>query len=223
MKINNQFLSIPPYISTRWSSVFALYTKDNQLVISLADGEVVEIPDLNEAVLHEIFSAHASFMEMEVSEMKAPLDRGDGGNPFRFGFSTLDGFSGALQHNPSQADAPEIPKEVLEKISAIAKVVTPDISSLPKAEPHCNCMFCQIARAVHGDAPEKQEPLVLEEAVAEEELQFQDWNIAQKGEQLFTVTNKLDPNESYNVFLGEPVGCTCGQAGCQHLLAVLRG
>lgn len=227
MKITNQILSIPPYISTRWSSVFALYVKENVLVISLADGEIVEIPHLDEGLLNDIFAAHASFMEAETHDYK-PQQVGaetgiDAANPFRFGFSTLDGFGGALQHNPNQADAPDIPKEIVDKISAIAKIVSPDPASLPKAEPHCNCMFCQIARAVHKEQEDKVEAIQIEETVSDAELQFQDWIVKQAGNQLYSVTNKLDSNESYNVFLGEPVGCTCGKSGCPHLLAVLRG
>ena len=173
MKINNQFLSLPPYISTRWSSVFALYMKDSNLVISLADGEIVEIPHLSESLVHDIFTAHAAYMEAEMSEVKS-VEVSDMGNPFRFGFSTLDGFGGALQHNATQADAPDMPKEIVEKISAIAKIVTPESAALPKAEPHCNCMFCQIARAVHNEKIEKNETLLpIEETVAAEELQFQ--------------------------------------------------
>ena len=41
-------------------------------------------------------------------------------------------------------------------------------------------------------------------------------------DKLFTVINKLDQQEKYNVFLGEPVGCTCGKQGCEHMLAVLK-
>ena len=31
----------------------------------------------------------------------------------------------------------------------------------------------------------------------------------------------LDPNEHYNVFLGTPLGCTCGEKDCEHIRAVL--
>ena len=45
----------------------------------------------------------------------------------------------------------------------------------------------------------------------------------QTDEKMFTVTNRLDKNEKFNVYLGKPIGCTCGKEGCEHILAVLRG
>ena len=39
---------------------------------------------------------------------------------------------------------------------------------------------------------------------------------------LIVVTNPLDANEHYNVFLGDPIGCTCGQKNCEHIRAVLN-
>ena len=46
--------------------------------------------------------------------------------------------------------------------------------------------------------------------------------ITQTGDKLFTVVNKLDPQENYHVYLGHPVGCTCGKQGCEHILVVLK-
>ncbi len=88
--------------------------------------------------------------------------------------------------------------------------------AFPKPEPHCNCPHCQIARAMHGI--EKQE---LEEPVSDEDLKFRDWEIKQTGEKLYSVTNPIDPSEQYTVFLGEPVGCTCGHSHCEHIKSVL--
>ena len=61
-----------------------------------------------------------------------------------------------------------------------------------------------------------------DEPVPDAELSFQEWDIVQTGKDLFHVSSRLDPNEQYNVFLGNPVGCTCGKAGCEHILAVLK-
>lgn len=235
MKINPKIFSLPPYISTTWNNVIALYVKEGNLIVSLIDGEIIEIPNLKPELLEIIFNAHNAYMEFEIarehfskSNNKSPnpvslTSDSTGESPFRFAFSTLDGLGYALQHNPSQANAPEIPKEVLEKISAIAKIVAPEeANTLPKAEPHCNCMYCQIARAIQGEQQENVQEVSSEETVSDDELKFQEWNIVQTGDKMYTVTNKLDTLEKYSVFLGEPVGCTCGKSGCEHILAVLK-
>jgi hypothetical protein len=64
-------------------------------------------------------------------------------------------------------------------------------------------------------------PLEEIEEVSDEDLKFRDWEIKQTAEQLYTVTNPLDANEHYNVFLGSPLGCTCGDKNCEHIRAVL--
>ena len=79
--------------------------------------------------------------------------------------------------------------------------------SIPKAEPHCNCTYCQIARAIQAGSLELGEHDEVEE-VSEEDLKFRDWDIEQKSEEIYEVTNPIDQNEHYQVFLGNPVGCT---------------
>ncbi|NGX33463.1 MAG: hypothetical protein K1060chlam4_01531, partial [Candidatus Anoxychlamydiales bacterium] len=39
---------------------------------------------------------------------------------------------------------------------------------------------------------------------------------------LYRVTNPLDENEHYSVFLKDPIGCTCGKKNCEHVKAVLN-
>ena len=60
-----------------------------------------------------------------------------------------------------------------------------------------------------------------EEIVSDEDLKFKTWDIVQTGEKLYDVTNPLDTKEQYHVYLGEPVGCTCGEQYCEHIRAVL--
>lgn len=238
MKFNSKFFSFPPYISTSWSNVIAIHMNDDFLVVSLVDGNIIEIPGLGEEMIDLIFAAHAEYLEQEgnrgsreASSNKMPgsiisslIDNSGENNPFRIGFSAMDGFGSMLQHNPSQANAPEIPREILDKISAVAKIVGPENQELlPKAEPHCNCMYCQIARAITHDAPQlKTEPKVDEIPVSDSELKFCQWEINQSGDKMYTVTNRLETSETYTVYLGDPVGCTCGKSGCEHILAVLQ-
>ena len=119
---------------------------------------------------------------------------------------------------------PPIPEEILKKISAIAKIVAPDeIQNLPQAEQHCNCMHCQISRAIHGEGNSKeQKHHSEEEVISDEELKFQDWQVTSSGDKLYTVASKLNPEEKYQVYLGEPFGCTCGMPHCEHVIAVLK-
>ena len=124
-----------------------------------------------------------------------------------------------MQHNSAQGDAPDLPAELIQKIAGIAQIMAGgDLKNFPKPEPHCNCMHCQVARAIHNGEKEDEAD---EETVSDEDLQFRTWDISQSGEKLFTVTNPLDSDEHYNVFLGSPVGCTCGESHCEHIRAVL--
>lgn len=222
MKITHKILSIPPYISTSWTYVAALKMEQDVLVITLTSQEVIRIPHLPKDCIHQIFEAHALHME-QTSLPASPLKPTEE-NTFRFGINLGDGMSTIMQHNPEQSDAPDLPPEILERIAMIAKMVSPEeMTLISKAVSNCNCMYCQLARAVCGNQEEPSLQTADEEdPVSEEDLNFCQWHILSKGNNLYTVTNKLDEHESYTVFLGEPVGCTCGRTGCEHVLAVLR-
>ncbi len=244
MRINSKFFSLPPYISTSWNNVIALRLKDNILSISLADGDIIEIPDLNKELIALIFEAHQTFLENEVASERTPSkaseikqvnplpaqENNSLEHPFKIGFATLDHLGSALEHNPSQAESPEIPKEILQKIAAIAKIVAPEDLSHFKVEPHyrhCNCLHCQISRAIENGSQDLKENSpgisnTVEPSVSDEELQFCQWDITQTGEKMYLVANRLEPGEKYSVYLGEPIGCTCGKPGCEHVLAVLK-
>lgn len=248
MEINNRFINLPPFLSVSWSHVACLHMEEELLVITLTSGSSVEIPNLPSELLQKIFSAHASYLRnsgtrhaaatsstplsKEASPLPSSLEfSGSDVAGIRLGFATsLDGIGSSLQHNPTMAQAPDIPTDILKKFAAISKILAPDeAASLPKAEPNCNCMHCQIVRAIQseletGDKYEKKESKKIEEelVVDEEELQFQQWEIKQADDNLFIVINRLEPTEQYHVFLGEPIGCTCGNIGCEHVVAVLK-
>lgn len=252
MKFSEKYLSIPPYISTSWSNVKALQMSGNLLVITLSDDSQVHVPDLDFEELERAFEAHASFLESQekieqpkehIVSKSSPIKETEGdnlldqpsGTPFKFGFMPgVEGLGAAMQHNIEHANAPDLPQEILQKIASIATIIAPeDMGDVPQPEPHCNCPHCQIARAINEGLGNTVRPFSgaetegsfveeAEEEVSDEELTFQQWDIQQAGEQLFTVTNKLDSDEKYSVFLGEPVGCTCGKEGCEHMLAVLH-
>ena len=248
MKITPRILSIPPYLSVTWAQVRAIYTKEGILTVSLTDGAVISVPNLTPEEIETVFNAHSNFAAdqsgrkqelpsptVQASSPQAAQSSGKespegAAGPFiRFGFDNAEALHSAMQHNPALGHIPSMPKEILDKIARIAKIMAPeDIENMPKAEPHCNCPHCQIARAIHGEASEpvetmpQGEAVAAEEEVSEEDLRFRQWDIAQIGEQLYSVTNCLDKTEHYQVYLGQPVGCTCGRSGCEHVLAVLK-
>ena len=254
MIVNSKILHIPPHISTSWNFVRTLYLKESTLIICLAAGVDVEVPNQTPETLEMIFTAHSNFLENQhqfppgeslekqsapfqmtlvkrnplLSEMKR-FSEAESDPSLGFGQATFDSLGSALHHNALHANMPDLPKEILMKISAIAKIVAPDdYQGLPKPEPHCNCTHCQIARAVQSglDGDKEIQSAAIqneaEEMVSEADLNFQQWEIHQTDEKLYTCSNRLDSQEKYSVYLGDPVGCTCGKQGCEHILAVLK-
>ncbi len=239
MKINSKILSIPPYISTSWKNIASLHVENQHpmfvLVITLLSGVRIEVPNLDPPIIESIFIAHTRYMEQDEKPKQQPPK-----NPLNFplgqeqalslGLSKAGppgtehlGLGSMLQHNPEQADSPDLPPDILAKITHLAKTLgVEDPETVPKPEPHCKCMYCQIARALqtglNGDDQQKKEE---EEIVSDEDLKFKTWDIAQTGDKLYCVTNPLDAKEHYNVYLGDPIGCTCGETQCEHIRAVL--
>lgn len=220
-KIDSSIICIPPYISTTWDQVVFLQSEENSetgrltLLLHLADGKVISVPNLDPSIVDIAFSSHLKHMEQK----KSVVFPSEPFTQLRVGLPGMDNLSDALQHDLSKANTPNLPKEILDRIASVAKLVTGgDLDAFPKPEPHCNCVHCQLAKAVHG-SPEVQEEAL--EPVSDEDLKFRTWDIHQNGEKLYLVRNPIDPLEQYNVFLGSPVGCTCGKKHCEHIKAVL--
>lgn len=208
--ITAKALSIPPYLSTAWENIASLHLQSGKiLIVHLKDHTHVEVPGLKTEEITQILQAHTRFLEsspnLEPISFSLPLK----------GAGPINALGPSLEHNPEQAHLPELPPQVLEKITMVAKAFgLNDASALPKAEPHCNCTYCQVVRSL------QKEPDV-EEEVTDEDLKFRNWDVKQTAEKLYIVTNPLDVNEYYNVFLGTPVGCTCGSKNCEHIRAAL--
>lgn len=246
IKINDKVICFPPFISTSWENVRFLRVENEAitgaeiLVITLADGSHIKIPNLEEKFIYAIFASHLKFLEQRseafsheketsfAKKIPAPETMNENalggfGFPLRFGIAGIEGLGAALQHNPGQADTPLLPSEILNKIAAIAKVVgNDDIAAMPQPEKNCNCVHCQIARAIHQGAGPENHEIDPDEIVTDEDLKFRLWDISHDGNNLYTVTNPTDTCEYYNVYLGDPVGCTCGQKNCEHIKAVLN-
>jgi hypothetical protein len=241
MKINPNILSIPPYISTSWKNIASLHVEPHPqmlvLIVTLHSGARIEVPGLETSMIEGIFSAHALFLEMEEKIIqtrtppRTPLNQLSDGTqtlsfelPIKGGIAEIQSMGTLLEHNPEQSNLPDLPQEVLEKITQISKTLNvSDPNAMPTPEPHCNCVRCQIARAMQGgiqnDLPTEEQP---EEIVSDAELTFKTWDIDQSGDKLYTVTSPLDKREHYSVFLGDPIGCTCGEHHCEHVRAVLN-
>lgn len=203
MKITPHLLSIPPYFTAPWSSIAALQTIPQDdgmgLLITLQNDTQVEIPKLESNVLAQIFDAYGKAVQAANTKSE----------------DSTTMFADAMQHNSAQSGLPNLPPAVLEKLAIFVKSLGfDDASVMPTAQEGCNCVYCQLCR-VMTEAPE-------EETVTDAELSFRDWEIAQVDGKLYKVTSPLDPNENYNVYLGAPVGCTCGQSDCEHIKAVLH-
>lgn len=239
MILNDKYLSLPPFISTSWDKVLSLRFDGEALHIDLTNGQSVNIPSpaLPPEIIEMIFKAHAAHLSksesqenlMGVEGLKFQVASDKVGDSIKLGINPFEGMNGTLQHNLEMANAPDLPKELVNRITTITKIVAgEEIKNFPKGEPHCNCFYCQIARSLHNQNVDEEivdeisTKVIPEEIVSDQELEFQQWQIQPSGNQLFTVTNKLDTNEQYNVYLGDPVGCTCGKQGCEHVIAVLK-
>lgn len=223
MSVNPKILSIPPHLSVAWSEVSSLEVQGGNLLVHLKSGRCHEVPDLSKDDLTLIFSAHEASLTSDT-----PKDKGDMsfGMPFRMA-EGMEGMGIPMQHDPEQKDAPDMPADVLEKIVNVSQAlgIDQDAVNLPPAEPHCNCFYCQIARALQADSHECLIPNADEIEVSDEDLTFrEDWivNATAENKQLYTVVNPLNPKEQYSVFLGDPIGCTCGEKNCEHIKAVLN-
>lgn len=211
MKITDKVLSIPPYISAPWSTIASLQTRPNAtsytLFITLKNGTQVEVPGLDLPALNQIFEAHSRHTEAE------------NGSFIQFPLLPLQeegSISAAGSHNPAQSNIPDLAPDILEKMANIAKSF--GLNESPLLEPpveNCNCIYCQMARAIQKKNDSE------EELITEADLHFRDWEIQQQDRNLYLITNPLDANEQYHVYLGTPIGCTCGEKNCEHIKAVL--
>lgn len=192
------------------------------LIVFLQNKIKVEIPNLDGDSIERIFEAHANFLEPNVSSMfpDNPIL-----GPFSFKLpipsdgAIIDSLGSSMQHNELQSNLPPLSPDILKKIGMVAKAFgLEDLSALPPPKAACNCIYCQVIRAMANDKTQTD----AEEEIAEADLKFQNWKIEQTADKLYLVTNPLDLNEHYTVYLGDPLGCTCGKKHCEHIREVLN-
>ncbi|MBM3194042.1 MAG: hypothetical protein FJZ59_07420 [Chlamydiae bacterium] len=230
MKINSKILSIPPYISTSWENVISLQVEETsgKLIIFLKNNAAVSIPNLSKDLINEVFQVHTNFLESLSKPSFSPKPQ----MGFNLGVMPQGFIQEALGpimgHDAKQKNSPDLPSDVINKVASVAKALSVEIEgfNLPSDEPHCNCPYCQIARAIQGKQNPNKIPDIdnslKETEVLEGELKFREWDIKQLEKELYDVTNPNDVSEHYQVFLGHPIGCTCGKSNCEHIRAVLN-
>jgi len=231
MKITDSIVSIPPYISTAWENVASLSMEEDLLVFTMRDLTRVSVPHLSSQEVEQVFSAHAAFLEAHTPHelQKAPERDISFTPPFRMQLGNIEQFGQVMEHNPAHSGLPPIPEESLDRIAALSKIISEEeILAMPPPETNCNCMYCQVTRALRKailqdvdmlpDHPQAQ----VEEKVEEEDLKFEAWAVELIGDKEYRVTNKLDALEQYTVSLQDPISCTCGKKNCEHLVAVLH-
>ncbi len=233
------FLSLPPYLSTPWHQVQMLRKEENHLAIELVNGKVVKIPDLDGSTLKELFEMHEKILKNPPSAWPISKPRTEADSNLIQPFSSLDSLSSTLlhsfdkffsffQHDIKLANSPDLPADLVQQLQQIAQGLTSEEKEkLPQKEPHCNCPGCQIMQLFHQEngsnfTSEKKEDQKEEEIVADTDLTFSEWKIDLITKNLYKVSNPNNPNESYQVFLGSPIGCTCGKTRCAHIEAVLK-
>ena len=237
-KINDKSLSISPYISTAWSNINTLHMKHVEgkslLLVILQNGTVIEVPNLEKSAIKEIFEAHEKHIDMEtespldskkeIESAKNPDLSFSFGFPFKFnGGDGIENIASFLHHNGDLKNSPNLPPEILAKITAITKTLGMNFDELnmPKPEPHCNCPYCQVSSVITNPQQKANKEEEEQEVVTDSDLTFREWDIKQEGEKLYRVTNILDKTEHYQVYLGSPLGCTCGKKNCEHIRIVL--
>lgn len=241
-KINDQLICIPPYISAHWSQITCIESvyEDNSaapvLKLHLQNQQIISIPDLEPTLIETVFHEHQIYLESccDQDQGKKDDDRFSSiitslqqltnkdtsvqvlsSPPWVSSLLSSNPLDMILQHIPEHKDQPDAPAEILEKVTSILRMFAND--SFPslqfKPEPHCNCLHCQVGRMIIEET--------YEEEVDDRELTFREWDVVQSGEHLYIVSNPLVPSEQFNVYLGSPIGCTCGLKNCEHIRAVL--
>jgi hypothetical protein len=227
MIINDKILSLPPYLSTSWKNVISVQVQPrpfgHSLIIELVTGNRVEIPNVEQSIIEKVFFNHTRALDQENKLSEHRLITA----AIPFNFPEVEGMMSVLgsfmSHNIEQKNTPPLPAEILDKLKSVLKGLQSENDALLHAfEPGCNCPYCQVMRAASDTEINSANSTSEEEVVSEKDLSFKTWDIKAEGNKIYTVTNPLDNKEYYTVFLGHPLGCTCGSKGCEHINAVLK-
>ncbi len=248
MKINQRVLHIPPYISCKWSEIASIRVETIEgkdlLHVHLLSGAKATVLNLTQDEIDLIFKMHVHHLE-EVAEEEEkfknvkeipffsnlfqapPMDANVAtsfGAPISFHLDANDPSSLFQGHNPQFSQSPPLPKEILDKITLIAKAIGGDMIKEVEPVELCNCFFCQIARALKNERTEDRKPHVPKN-LPKDLLRGgidPEWMVDEVGPHMFRVVSREEPEVIYQVYLGEPIGCSCGSNRCQHIIAALK-
>ncbi len=248
MKINQRVLHIPPYISCRWSEIASIGVEtkegENLLQVQLLSGARAVVPNLTQDEIDLIFKMHIQHLELAAEDddqlknlkdspffsnlfQAPPMDTNVAtsfGAPISFHLDANDPSSLFQGHNPAFANSPPLPKEILDKITLIAKAIGGEMVKEVEPITGCNCFFCQIARHLQKEKVEEKKPHVPKN-LPKDLLRGgidPEWMVEEVGPHMFTVSNRDEPGANYQVYLGNPIGCSCGSNRCQHIIAALK-
>ncbi len=234
---SEKLLSIPPFFATSWDQVAALKATETSLHIYLKSGQEVILPGVDSKTVQSIFlkfnhlvEGSIKFQLPEKTEQDKAFEAIQKGLKevlsltMKLGISALGKIETVLEHNPGHAQLPPLPAEMIDRIQVLANIIPKeDLAAMSPPIAGCNCLYCQIQRIIRSKEPSIEIGHAdKEEVVEDQELQFSEWSVTPIADKLYKVNNKLDPHEEYQVFLGDPMGCTCGKPHCEHIIAVLR-
>jgi hypothetical protein len=142
VKINDRLICISPHISTTWDQIAFMQTEEDlnnnslTLILHLMNGKMVKIPHMDSSIIDVAFAAHMKYLENSHSHKGEPSVKNPNSFfqnlmnlspeqlssiPIRFGISGIpggiDGLETAFQHNSALSNAPNLPNEIIEKIS----------------------------------------------------------------------------------------------------------
>lgn len=248
MKINQRVLHIPPYISCKWSEIASIGVENIEgkdlLHVQLLSGARATVPNLNQDEIDLIFKMHVHHLEEVADEEERfknvkeipffsnlfqapPMDANVAtsfGAPISFHLDANDPSSLFQGHNPQFSNSPPLPKEILDKITLIAKAIGGEMIKEVEPVELCNCFFCQIARALKNERIEERKPHVPKN-LPKDLLRGgidPEWMVDEVGPNMFKVISREEPGMVYQVYLGHPIGCSCGSNRCQHIIAALK-
>lgn len=226
MQINKKMLSIPPYISTQWGYVVNIAknkeSKDT-LDFVLGGDTLISVPNLNEDTQEKIFQMHQEYLASCQENTDAQiftLLTGDT-TTTHISMPSSANFFPLLQHNVEVSGLPEVPKETILKMTQALDDLTMHSNPFYKApEPHCQCMYCQIARVVHDEVESSEREEKKSDKSNTDVLISNGWLVKERSPDHFEVSSPDAKQNSFVVTLTPPT-CSCGDANCEHIAAVL--
>jgi hypothetical protein len=239
MKITDRYLSIFPNLCVAWDQIISLQGSHIdgdkiELLVTVIPNQPIKLPILSIIAAEKIFEAYQGFQDkkdhVRIKIRQIPLNFDVNNSlgvqlpPLLFQgqsnfLNAIEQLSTSLKHNPQMSDLPDLPSELLEKISHAFKDLqlaneAEENAPLMQPYPDCKCLHCQIARSLqNGQLNSEQHSPISHENL---------WHVHAISKDEYFVSHTQNDGESHKVYLKPQVSCTCQQSGCAHIEAVLR-